>query len=125
MHFGVNKHELKKQIARARAFKKFSSAYHTKLQEKSRSLNEKINLNEKTSQKGKTDEIWKPCALLVMFSRVTTLHSYMRMHSFSANQKRVIFPIMLLSNKRSVFVRPLKSAFKLTNKHDFISLQLE
>ena len=32
---------------------------------------------------------------------------------------------MLVSNKRRVFVRPLKSAFKLTNKHDFISLQLE
>ena len=31
-------------------------------------------------------------ALFVIYTRVTTLHScYTRMHSFSANQKRVIF----------------------------------
>ena len=36
------------------------------------------------------------------FARLcTTLHScYMRMHSFSANQKRVIFSCTLLRNKR-------------------------
>ena len=47
---------------------------------------------KKTSQKVKTDEILKACGLFVICTRVTTLHScYMRMHQFSANQKRVIF----------------------------------
>ena len=47
---------------------------------------------KKTSQKVKTDEILKACGLFVICTRVTTLYScYMRMHQFSANQKRVIF----------------------------------
>ena len=104
---------------------KCSGAYYTKLQEKSRYYLITIYM-KLTPQKGKTDETLKPCAPFVIFTRVTTLYScYMRIYSFSANQKRIIFPCILLSNKRRVFVRPLKSAFKLSNKHDFISLQLE
>ena len=64
------------------------------------------NEHEKTLQKVKTDEILKACAnylyfalLLQLCTCVMTLHSrYMRMHSFSANQKRVIF-FMCIINK--------------------------
>ena len=39
-------------------------------------------------------------ALFVIYSRVTTLHScYMRLHSFSANNKRVLFSRTLLRDK--------------------------
>ena len=56
---------------------------------------------KKTSQKVKTDEILKACGLFVICTRVTTLHScYMRMHQFSANQKRVIFSCTLLNHIR-------------------------
>ena len=64
------------------------------------------NEHEKTLQKVKTDEILKACANYLYFALVLqlctcvmTLHSrYMRMHSFSANQKRVIF-FMCIINK--------------------------
>ena len=59
---------------------------------------------EKTSQKVKTDEILKVCANYVYFALVLhlctcvrTLQScYMRMYSFLANQKHVIFSCTLL-----------------------------
>ena len=38
-------------------------------------------------------------SLFVIFTRVTTLHSYYIMHSFSGNQKRVIFSCTLLTEK--------------------------
>ena len=48
------------------------------------------NVHEK-HQRVKTDDILKACTLFVICTRVKTLHScYIRMHSFSANQKRVI-----------------------------------
>ena len=58
---------------------------------------------KKTLQKVKTDEILKAFAnylhfalVLQLCTCVMTLHSrYMRMHSFSANQKRVIFSCTL------------------------------
>ena len=59
---------------------------------------------KKTSQEVKTDEILKACAhylyfalVLRLWTCVMTLHScYMRMHSFSGNQKRMIFLCTLL-----------------------------
>ena len=59
---------------------------------------------EKTSQKVKTDEILKACAKYLYFTLVLqlctcvmTLQScYMRMYSFSASQKHVIFSCTLL-----------------------------
>ena len=53
---------------------------------------------KKTSQKVKTNEILKACALFVICTRVTALHSsYMRMHQFSANQKRAIFFMYIIN----------------------------
>ena len=59
---------------------------------------------EKTSQKVKTDEILKACANYLYFTLVLqlctcvmTLQScYIRMYSFSASQKHVIFSCTLL-----------------------------
>ena len=64
------------------------------------------NVHEKTLQKVKTDEILRVCAnysyfglVLQLCACVMTLHSfYMRMHSFSANQRRIIF-LMYIINK--------------------------
>ena len=59
---------------------------------------------KKTSQEVKTDEISKACThyfyfalVLPLWTCVMTLHScYVKMHSFSANQKRIIFSCTLL-----------------------------
>ena len=57
------------------------------------------NVGDKTSQKVRTEKNSESvCALYVIYTRVITLHScYMRMHSFSANQKPVIFLCTSLS----------------------------
>ena len=63
-----------------------------------------ITYMKKTSQEVKTDEFLKACAhnlyfalVLQLCTCVMTLHScYMRMHSFSANQKRIMFSCTLL-----------------------------
>ena len=57
------------------------------------------NIHGKTSHEVKTDNILKACArAIVICTRGTTLpQCYMRAHSFSANQERVIFflPIIM------------------------------
>ena len=64
-------------------FEKFTSAYYTKWQEKSCHILLIIYIKKQHR---------KVRALFVIYSRVTTLHScYMRLHSFSANKKRVLF----------------------------------
>ena len=70
---------------------KFTSAYYSKLQEKSRfSLLTMYMKNNRESQSRRNFESVR--ALFVICTRVIILHlRYMRMHSFSANQKRVIF----------------------------------
>ena len=66
---------------------------------------------EKTSQKVKTDEILKACAKYLYFSLVLqlctcviTLQScYIRMYSFSANQKHVIFSLIIILIKLFIY----------------------
>ena len=70
------------------------------------------NVHEKTLQKVKANEFWKRAhaicynfaLVLQLCTSVTALHSsYIRMHSFSANQKLVIFSYRLLQSVKKLY----------------------
>ena len=100
-------------------FEKFASAYYTKLQEKS-CYYFLIMYMKKHHMKSKQTKFWKRAhALFVICTRGTTLpQCYMRAHSFSANQERVIFflpiimqPIIYINNHRVKMTFTLLVAF--------------
>ena len=62
------------------------------------------NVHEKTTESQSRRNFESVRALFVICTRVIILHlRYMRMHSFSANQKRVIFLVYIIYgiNKRT------------------------
>ena len=71
-------------------FEKFTSAYYTKLQEKSCECL-LILYMKKYRRESRQTKFWKRARAICNCTRVTTLHScYMGMPTFSANQRRVI-----------------------------------
>ena len=76
-------------------FEKFTSAYNTKLQEKSCEYL-LILYMKKHRRESRQTKFWKRARAICNCTRVTTLHScYMGMPTFSANQRRVIFFLTL------------------------------
>ena len=114
------------KIVRARALEKCSSAYYTKLQENSRYCLIIIYMKKKNHSRAGQTKFWNRghCLQFSLVLQVCTRVTW-ECNRFKPIRSLLFFQCMLVSNKRRVFVRPLKSAFKLTNKHDFISLQLE
>ena len=105
-------------------FEKFTSAYYTKWQEKSCHILLIIYMKKQHR---------KVRALFVIYSRVTTLHScYMRLHSFSANKKLVLFSRTLIRDKgkllkkvKNFFTDTRKTRYSITTNliiYQFISL---
>ena len=92
-------------------FGKFTGAYYTKLQEKSYYYLLIMYMKKKNHKKSRQTILWQRALAIcnshscykLFGTRVMDLYScYLRMHSFSANQKRVVFFMYIIKEQISI-----------------------